>query len=214
MNLRNTSPYHTPTLRKLFALTFRAIKVDSNGDPDKGFRPRILVEEGRTRVRWEWDENAKVPTLHVKLPKLTGDEFIALFRQQHGGAVQRYSNPADPKFGQTIQTHGALTSERVALEAQQALYALLNIAPKAISGVPDISVRVALKKAKVPEFVPLRVRKPVREKEPRNIVDERYQRVLELEAKWMKKIKLAQTKLKKLRVKRRHYEKKFSKEQA
>lgn len=56
-----------------------------------------------------------------------------------------------------------------------------------------------------PEFVPLKVVKP---KAPRNLLQERYQRVLQLEKAWQRKYKLAATKLKKLRLVRRRYEKK------
>jgi hypothetical protein len=200
MNLRNTSPYHTATLRQIITTTFRTLRAE-HGEVDREWPIKIIVEEGRKNVRWQWVKDQKVSTILLSLPKLTGTEFIPLLRQQYGGS----SNTE----------HGGLRSQDIALAAQQAVHQhfIRWLKPNSLSTLVALSVRAALMRAKIPEYVPLRVRKEPKPQEPRNVVQDRYKRVLELEAKWQRKIKLAQTKLKKLRLKRRHYEKKLSKEQ-
>lgn len=201
MHLINTSAYHTATLRRIFTTTIRALNAEYTVVParTRKFDARICVEEGRTRLHWEWEEGARAATLHLRLPKLTGAEFIPLLRQQHGGAATT-SNVA----------HTTLESEQVAFIAQQvanSFFGWRHHDPLRL----NLSVRSALVRAKIPQYVPLRVRKPPKEEEPRDIVAERYKRVLELETRWKTKRKLAETKLKKLRLKRRHYEKQLAK---
>lgn len=195
MNLRNTSPYHTATLRKIFLTTLRAVQASSS-EVDRKWDPIVEVREGRTRLRWVWVEGAKVPTLLIHVPKLSGDEFISLLRQKHSP-------------GEHPNVHGALTSDEIAKIAQHVSQVAFRMN---IGTNLEVPIRLALRRAKVPQYVPLRVRKPPKPEEPRNIVNDRYRRVLELESKWKTKLKLAQTKLKKLRLKRRHYEKKLNKE--
>ena len=93
-----------------------------------------------------------------------------------------------------ITTGNALTAERFA----QGVLVMLKKTPA------DFHSRM-LKKG-TPVHVPLKaLKKP---KPPRNILQERYQRVLRLERAWQRKYKLAGTKLKKLKLVRRRYEKK------
>lgn len=58
------------------------------------------------------------------------------------------------------------------------------------------------------DYVPLREPK-VSEKPKKDIPVERYKRVVDLQAKWERKLKLATTKLKKIRTRRRQYEKRY-----
>jgi len=60
------------------------------------------------------------------------------------------------------------------------------------------------------EKLPLKQPKPKVPKTKEEKQRARYERVLELEKEWLRKFKLAQTKIKKLRVKKRYYEKELT----
>ena len=202
MKLTNTSAYHTATLRRIFTVTVKALCAAYH--TSRVFDVRVLAEEGRKHLHWSWDTKQRpaIPAfLRLTLPKLTGAEFIPLLRQQHGG--EDTTKNVD---------HAALRSTDVAMIVQQIASSFYGWRPVGSwNRQPELSVRAALVKAKVPQYIPLRIRTPPKEEGPRDIVSERYERVLELETKWKTKQKLAQTKLKTLRLKRRHYEKTLAK---
>lgn len=194
MKLTNTSEYHTATLRRIFVVTVRTLRERKT---IRAFDARVVIEVGRKNLRFEWqDQGVRFPTMTIMVPKLTGDEFLPLLRQQYGGSVAAANVPT-----------AGLKSVDVAAIAQRAATLFFKWPTQ---DQLDIAVRAALIKAKIPPYVPLRVRKPQKEKEPKGLVEKRYERVLELEMRWNRKLKLAQTKLKKLRTKRKHYEKKLA----
>jgi hypothetical protein len=206
MKFTNTSAYHTATLRRIFTVTIRALSAELIHAEGRPWDFNIIAEEGRVLLRWAWMEKTsislqRVATLRLVIPKLRGSEFITLLRQQHGGL--------NPDFGKAVE-HGALKSEEVAFAAQEVAYEHFRVYGHRVLTLHPAVYR-ALKSAKVPQYVPLRVRKPPKEEVPRDIVALRYDRVLAAETRWKTKFKLAETKLKKLRLKRRHYEKQLAK---
>lgn len=114
---------------------------------------------------------------YIQVPKLTGDEWHQAARGVTDGA--------------------AYTSERFARRV--CWWLMRAYGSRVFSEVIDPKVL-----RRLPQFVPLKVVKP---KPARDQVQERYERTLELERSWVRKCKLAQTKLKKVRLKRRRYEK-------
>lgn len=196
MNFRNESPYHTATLRRITVATFRGLL--------KPLPAQVRVVEGRVNLRIVYENGG----LGIFLPKLTGAEFVVLLRQQHGGAPARY-NPAIPAARSDLAKAGIHTATFAqALQRTVAAHDYKDLNWYGTMLHPEIERE--LKKAKVPIYVPLRVIKPKKGPVPRDIVQERYKRVCELEARWQRKLKLAQTKLKKIRSKKKHYHKKLN----
>lgn len=198
----NTSAYDTRALRKIAVLTWRALQ-EVHGRQTTAVRGSwaitVNVQEGRKHTSWRWAR--KQETHHgmvLILPKLHGREFVAQLRAQHGGT------------GTT--EHHALLSETVAHAFQDAVLSSYGWVLPGKSANLNVAVRLAMKRRKVPTHVPLRIIKP-KEDVPRDIIQERFQRVLELEQKWQRKLKLAQTKLKKIRQKKKHYTKKLASRQ-
>lgn len=201
MKVRNTSPYDTRVIRRVLVAVKRAWIHNATrfGEDHADLFKALVVEcvPGRTnRVTAQWAANTQQTNrlahiLTLRLPKLTGDEFVPLWRQHHGGE-------------QGIKA--GLNTTELALLLQQCYYGIAGKDRKKwmkerLVGGPDTVKGL-------PQFVPLKIIQP-KEGAPRDIVAERHARVLELEQKWQRKLKLAQTKLKKLRAKRKHYEKKL-----
>lgn len=209
MELKNTSQYDTVTLRRIITATYdgvlewRRTTALTNRDTVTQWWEGLTV----TAVRGRGSTLKRGKTLaggnkeiELRLPRLKGDEFIVHLRERHGGGTSK-------------RPYSALKAEAVALIFQQTMYQFFGWKRKRGFGAELVAgVRLQLQRAGVPAFVPLRIRRArtTAEKEPRNIVQERYAKVCELEAKWQRKAKLAQTKLKKLRSKRKHYEKKLN----
>lgn len=198
MKIRNASQYDTRILGTIFRLVWRELWAQKLGFHDKlPTAPLIDIQTGRKYWRWKYN-GKEAYAIFVSLPQLTGDEFIALMRQQHGG----------PKTSTAV----GLRSEDVALCAQQAFYAS-NGWQRRRGGKNTLNVHVRLALKAMPEFVPLRVRK-LREEPTRDVVSERAARVSALLEKWQRKLKLAQTKIKKLRARQKHYQRKLSQRSA
>jgi hypothetical protein len=120
----------------------------------------------------------------IRVPKLTGDEWHQILRDEPNGT--------------------ALTTKKLAGLAMEELMDGNQAVGKFI---PD-----ARYLRKLPVVVPLRIVKPPTP--PRDPVRARYERVLELERNWVRKVKHAQTRLKTVRKRRRYYEKKHNLKEA
>ncbi|MGH9257022.1 MAG: hypothetical protein ACRD3C_20880, partial [Vicinamibacterales bacterium] len=152
-------------------------------------RLRVRVVAGRAqRVRVQLGNDQ----LKLYLPPLRGDEFISLTREQHGGDVD-------------VVQHGGLSSERVALRVQAALFGMLTGRRRAWHGTVLLDTVKTLRG--LPLLVPLRVIRPT---PPRDRLKECHEKVVAQEKVWTRKAKLAATKLKKLRSKRLRYEKRLA----
>lgn len=204
MNLRNASQYDSRALRTVILATHHAVmREKTNSSPGWWDDLLIDIQTGRKNCAWEWDVasladgSKKHRRLILVLPKLTGTEFIPLLRQQHGG-----------RSTANVQ-HEALRAESVALLIQKAIgvhYGWKR--PKGQANMLKIGVRAAFVRKHIPEFVPVRILREV-EPEERDIVAERYERLLELEKVWASKAKRAQTRLRTLRTKRKAYERRM-----
>lgn len=191
----NETAYDTRAVRRVVQATVRAFQK-SEGSVSWWSSARLhLVEMRRLRngVRFQMADGEAVFALYF--PPLRGTEFIGLARQQHGG-------------DQSID-HGGVTAKGIALALQWALYQLRGRAP---SWARDVVVGGEKRTLRgLPLLIPLRIIKP---ELPRDKLQERLARTLELRKNWQRKAKLAATKLKKLASQQRRYEKQLAKREA
>lgn len=159
----NQSPYETKALRAVATAIGRTKQHLLNRTG--GITLRVLMAGARAPA-------LKPSERIVRVPKLTGNEWIAAAR-----AVEN--------------NLGVLTNVSFA-----------NVVCDAMRWFRiDWAVR--------PTPIPLVVREA---KEPvkRDVIRQRYERVLKLEKSWARKLKLAQTKIKKLRAKAKYYQKRLA----
>ena len=151
-------------------------------------RSEVVVHPGETRL----EALSRSPRqLDLHLPQLRGDEFIDMLRHQHGTE----SLSVD---------HGGLTSANLALHMQGTL---LDMSDSRVRWQGRMLMEGARTPRGLPVCIPFRI---VRPKPPRDRVQDRYARILQLEKVWQRKAKLAATKIKKLRGQRRRYEKQLA----
>lgn len=200
MRLQNSSQYDTVALRRIFAATWRGVYAVKGlkGTATQTWKLlAIQVRKGQRNVRYTWSPQDQ-HTLGFALPRLTGTEFIPLMRQQHGGDQSKSAQ------------HGGLEAERIALAMQQAIYDMWSWKrQRGAKLVLLISVRAGLLRANIPVYVPIRVLKQ-RVEIPQDKLKEKYDQLGALEKKWTTKSKLAQTKLKKIRERRKRYAKQLA----
>lgn len=184
MRIKNESPYDTRVLRRIVCWTYRWLASNYGVGHWWKLLTFYVLPAG---VR---EPQMHAPSLLMRSAKLRGTEWIALTRQYHGA-------PADELL--RIPGRG-VSSDEVATYAFQLMMALYG---QSVRGrfLPQLPKTF-------PTLVPLRTARPAAPK--RDVVRERHARVLELERTWTRKIKLAQTKLKKLRQRRRYYEKQLA----
>lgn len=194
MKITNRSPYDKRTMTRVFKAVYRAFNKSVGLEPAGGrtWWNRLAVDArvGRTPggpVRGRWDLRAY--TMDLIVPKLTGDEFIPLVRDGRG------------------KVRAGLATRDLALLVQQMYYHMDGRSRRKWLKERVVGGDDTLKG--LPEFVPLRIIKP-KEDGPRDVVAERHERVTALLEKWQRKLKLAQTKVKKLKAKKKHYEKKLA----
>lgn len=208
MKLKNNSQYSTRILRRILEITWEGIERAKMMSPRiTGAPSHLTVEFTRsqklTRLAEVKRSTDGKPSIYVRilLQPLSGSEFIPLMRQLHGG--------------QQRGEHEGLRSADVALCVEWAVRQVHGwVAVK--RGVkkrlhPD--VRTALQKAKIPEFVPIRVLRPKVEPAQVDRLQQKYDRACELERKWTTRLKLAQTKLKKARERKKRYAKRLAERQ-
>ncbi len=199
----NESSYDARAVRRVLTAVWSGIPPLAPIPVGWWERIRVRLTVGRGRgVRAECDRGIArtkdgaltiKPILTLHLPALRGIEFIGLARQQHGGDIG-----AD---------HGGLKVTDLALCIQQAFLELLGVpnVPAWTRTVLSAAARKKLQRIKL-VLIPLRILKP-KTARPRDRVQERYARVLKVERVWLRKQKLANTKVKKLRQRRSYYEK-------
>jgi len=186
VKLINQSPYDTWVLRGAVQAAMR-----TNYD---GHRPSHPPHWWKTLKVYVITAGARTPVtgrtapqfgaIVIRVPKLTGDEWHQILRDEPNGT--------------------ALTTKKLAGLAMEELMDGNQAVGKFI---PD-----ARYLRKLPVVVPLRIVKPPTP--PRDPVRARYERVLELERNWVRKVKHAQTRLKTVRKRRRYYEKKHNLKEA
>lgn len=143
---------------------------------------RIFITYAGARAPASW----RSPDVLIRLPKLKGDEWVHLQRQKAG-----IESDPRPGFGPPLTSWVAL------YVTQQMGY---NWSDSFTFNPRD----------RVPRLLPLKAIKPPRPKvDPRR---QRYERVLILEKGWIRKLKLAQTKLRKLAKVKRYYERMLKEE--
>jgi hypothetical protein len=187
MKLINRSPYNTRVLR---AAVTAAMRTNYDGlAPLWWQKLRVYVVLVGTRAPVSGSPGSpgrlgpQFGTVCIRVPKLTGDEWHQIIRDEPNGT--------------------ALTTEQV---ASAAMIELIDGRQRNGVFAPDQKYL-----RKLPKVVPLRIVTP---KPKRDAVRERYERVLELERNWMRKVKHAQTRLKTVRKRRRYYEKKHNLKEA
>lgn len=192
MRLINESAYDTQAIRKVINIAMRKTYGLSPNIPNRVKDMHVLVKHSRTASpRGTFDRSIPL-RLIVRPPRLNGSEFIPLLRQQHGGAQKE--EHLDDAPGRVL---GALCYQMFCRIMRQPM--------------PWHEALFRVAEFKVPVFLPLRITKSESVEKPvRDIVAERHARVLLLEKGWQRKLKLAQTKIKNLRIKRRYYEKKMA----
>lgn len=204
--LINDSPYRTSTLKRIITTTVAAIiarrgRFISSCCPYSTRTPfhsvwwstcEVHIKSGRRTKGWHWKFHTPY-LLIVTIPGLTGSEFVHHARATH-------SNTADAKL------HPAFESETLALIIQQAVYS--HHKWKRGRGLRHELAYPLL--TTIPQYPPVKIRRPTTGKPKEDIVTVRAARVEELLVKWERKLKLAQTKLKKLRIRRKHYAKKLA----
>lgn len=181
MRIRNITPWDTKTLRRLARGAGRAT---SFSDVDV-----LFALEGAHTTKYK--KGVRKIAI-VRLPQLKGDEWIGLVRQQYGTPHNRSDG---------------LTCGAVAGAARVALDALRNDRQTVGYEIAADNIYLAkwLSWEDARALVPLEPPKPL--PQPRDHARERYRRAVELQRTWQRKAKLAATKLKKLRVRIRYYEK-------
>lgn len=202
MRIVNLTPWDTKVLRKIVLAAYGCIVGRSN------------VRHGE---QWWWSRGVFVflphrgsgkipPGKHprgtekdwiFRLPNPHGLSWVARTREQYNQTLSAeeilqipHRPPSCVEVGEQVFTrlvtwHGYRNSDSEVFE------------PQTLRGCPVL----------------LPLQKPKPEKPKKDPVRDRYNRVLALERKWKAKAKLAETKLKKLREKRRYYERKFKEEQ-
>lgn len=196
MKVKNSSQYDTRVLKRIFEATWHGLWASKMKTPPE--TPLVIeVEKGQRNQRtwkWRWNPNERY-VVEVKLPPLTGAEFIAIAREQHGGNVGR---------------HEALKAADVALCAQQAFYSTQGWhRRRGMKNSVLPAVLIAIERAELPTYIPIRVARERQEKQ-RDKLQEKYDRLVELEKKWQTRLKLSQTKLKKIRDRKKRYAKKLT----
>lgn len=208
MKIKNSSQYDTRTLGRIFKGAWngfnrmRAVKIGYVDNPQfRKSHPEpditIHITKGpRNQINWKWKmANRTDKDVYVKLPPLTGTEFVAIMREQHGGVAG---------------THASLTVDDVALIAQQIFYTINGWSRKqGRKNTLTIHTRAEVAMLEDRKFVPMRILKPKVER-TRDQLQEKYDRAIELERKWTTKLKLAQTKLKKARERKKRYAKRLA----
>lgn len=182
MKLINKTPYNTMMLRKVITVVWRNYNFGGS-ERFKGFKVHVLLSGAKS----------KFANKHVlRLPKLNGTEWFYIKQQE--------SHPEDVStLREGIPNgDGPPLIWDVACRACQMLGVIIS----------SVALTQELQKAKLPRFLTL---KPIKEKmAPPDPVRKRYANVLKLERSWVRKSKLAATKLKKLRQQRRYYERRLA----
>lgn len=204
--LKNDSQWDTRMIGRIFQLVWDELtehRKDKQLLDSQWAALPIHVFKGQKHWRWKIVVSTVAPhrELHVSLPRLTGSEFIPLARQLHGGDQSQ--------SGQ----HGGLKVRELAICAQQFIYKL-NRWNRNRGEKHDLRSDVAaeLVRKKFPTYVSVRILPPPKE-DQRDVMQERFDRAVELEAKWRTKLKLAQTKLAKQLKRKKHYAKKLAERQ-
>ena len=187
MHLKNQSHYDTMTMRRIVVWERRWL-YRNYGDRVGSRHPPLVIHVLPAGARIPVHQKAGEVVLRTT--KLTGMEWISLTKQIHGA-------PRDELW--RIPGRAMLSAE-FALAAFDLLCSWygLNVRGRVLPELPS----------EFPVLVPLRVVRPPTPQ--RDVVRERYLRVLGLEKVWQRRSKLAQTKLKKLRARRRYYEKQLA----
>jgi len=179
MHLINQSPYDSRALRQIVTAARRYILKYGR----QGFIPfhwwknlilRVLVAGAR-----EPDlEPGQAMGAIVRVPKLTGNEWHQIARQQVDDGftpLEFFRRVVNEVWGAPMDADAGPYLDRL--------------------------------QKKLGVVIPLKVAKP---KPPPDQLTVRFRRVVELEARWLRKQKLAATKVKAYRVKRRYYEKRLA----
>lgn len=187
----NESSYDTRTVRRIITAVYRAV-AKTEGPAPWWKTLRVYVKTNRTawKKRPRYFSSEKI--LVLRLPKMRGTEWISLVRQQCGAPAEELE-----------RTSGrAVSSRKIALTI---LGWFLHWHPARGSasqwrrGWRGGLILPAL----LPTLVPLKIEKKLATTGAGGLVAERYARVLEHERRWMRKLKLAQTKLRGARGRRR-----------
>ena len=181
MRLINRSPYETRHLRRVVVAVGHAA---FDGEPIWWKQLKVYVVLSGARVT-KFNLGPRSGSVYIRVQKLTGDEWHQIAR--------------NTTEGRSLTTAKLAALVRAQLEQGPGLGGSWVVDPKHLSRLPLV-VRLRTVKPKKEQSPPL----------PRDLLQERYARVLELEASWVRKQKLAGTKVKGYRKRRRYYEKRLA----
>jgi hypothetical protein len=184
MRLINHSPYDTRVLRRCVVAAYREFaEANLRGAWWRMLQVHVVLAGTRNSIVLR---RGREDRIILRVPKLTGHEWVYLTRQANGEGPPSDDDPHAPLRSVDVWHFAGA-------EFAEHLHSRFRMGVRALPGVPPL--------------VPLRVARPVA---PRDRVQERYARVLALEKTWTRKIKLAQTKVRAYKRKRQYYEKQMA----